>query len=104
VQLVFILTQHSRDELLIKSLIDFLDCGNAYKDNNVYRYRVKKFLDLTDKIIPLFKKYPILGEKSKDFADFCLVAELMKNQEHLTEEGLNKIQKIKARMNRGRLD
>ena len=61
VQLEFNLTQHCRDELLIKSLIDFLDCGNAYKDNNVYRYRVTKFLDLADKIIPLFKKYPILG-------------------------------------------
>ena len=102
VQLEFNLTQHCRDELLIKSLIDFLDCGNAYKDKNVYRYRVTKFLDLTDKIIPLFKKYPILGEKSKDFDDFCKVTEMMKAKKHLTKEGLEQIRIIKAGMNTGR--
>ena len=67
----------------MKSLIGFLSCGNVSKDKKVYRFRVTKFLDLTNKIIPLFKKYPILGEKSKDFEDFCKVVEIIKTKKHL---------------------
>jgi hypothetical protein len=59
VQLEMQITQHSRDELLIRSLINFLDCGAVSKGTNVYRYRVSKFLDLTDKVIPFLNKYPI---------------------------------------------
>jgi hypothetical protein len=40
--------------------------------------------------------------KALDFADFCEVAELIKNKVHLTSEGLKKIHIIKAGMNRGR--
>jgi hypothetical protein len=86
----------------MKSLIKFFDCGNISKANNVYRYRVSKFLDLTNKVIPLLKKYPILGEKSKDFEDFCKVVEIMKLKRHLTKEGLEEIRAIKVGMNTGR--
>ena len=59
------------------------------------------FSDMQDKIIPFFKKYPIRGTKLEDFEDFCKVAEMMEQNKHLTEEGLNRIREIKARMNRG---
>jgi hypothetical protein len=103
VQLEFNLTQHFRDELLMRSIIEFLDCGNVYKGKEVYRYRVYNLRDITNKIIPLFKKYPILGEKSKDFADFCRVVDMVKGKEHLTKEGLYQIRVIKAGMNAGRI-
>jgi len=35
VRLVFQLTQHHRDEQLMKSLIEYFECGNLYKDRNV---------------------------------------------------------------------
>lgn len=59
VQLEFQLIQHVRDEQLMRSIN--LDCGKISRANNVFRLRVTKFLDLTDKIIPFFKKYPIMG-------------------------------------------
>jgi hypothetical protein len=99
VELVFKLTQHLRDEKLMKSLIEYLDCGNVYSDKEAVIFKVAKLSDIADKIIPFFVKYPIKGVKAKDFADFCLVAELMKNKVHLTEEGLSKIRLIKAGMN-----
>lgn len=61
-----------------------------------------KLLDINEIIIPLFKNYPIMGVKHKDFLDFCLVAELMKQGKHLTGEGLEKIRSLKAGMNKGR--
>lgn len=104
VKLVFALTQHIRDELLMRSLTSYLDCGllRERKGGKAADYQVEKLSDLADKILPFFYKYPILGIKYKDFEAFCKVVELMKNKAHLTEQGLYKIRKIKASMNRGR--
>ena len=106
VGLSFRITQHSRDEQLIRSLVSYLGCGRIKKVStrpNEVNFHVTKFSDILGKIIPLFKtSFLILGVKRSDYLDFCRVAELMKNQEHLTEKGLSKIRKIKAGMNRGR--
>ena len=102
VKLIFQITQHSRDEKLMRSLIELFKCGNIYKNRDTFDFRVTKFDDIVNKIIPFFKKYPILGVKALDFADFCKAAELMKNKAHLTKDGLEQIRKIKAGMNRGR--
>jgi hypothetical protein len=59
---------------------------------------------VTNIIIPFFKKHAILGTKSKDFEDWCRVALLMGEKKHLTQEGLDKISLIKAKMNRGRIE
>jgi hypothetical protein len=103
VQLEFSISQHSRDYLLMKSFIDFFKCGNTHKYNDACYFRVGNITGITEKIIPLFKKYPILGEKSKDFSDFCEILEMIKDKKHLTKEGLDKIQNIKAGMNTGRV-
>jgi len=77
VQLEFNITQHNRDELLMKSIIEFFGCGNIQRYNNACVYRVTNVPNLTEKIIPVFKKYPIYGEKSKDYFDFCKVLEMI---------------------------
>jgi len=100
----FQLTQHNRDEALMRSLIEYLGCGGYYfrSGHEVGDYRVSKFLDLTDKVIPFFLKYPILGVKAEDFKNFCVVAALIKDNKHLTKQGLEQIQKIKLGTNKGR--
>ena len=102
VQLVISLTQHSRDELFMVSLIKYFDSGKIYKKGNAFDFKVIKFDDILNKIIPFFKKYPIEGVKALDFADWCKAAELMRKKKHLTVEGLEQIRKIKAGMNTGR--
>lgn len=107
VKLRFKITQHSRDEFLMKSLITYLGCGNYYYSHlnkDAGDFIVSRFSDITDKIIPFLDKYQILGIKSKDFHDFKRVSELMKSKSHLTVEGLEKIKQIKLGMNRGRID
>ena len=104
VKLTFQITQHNRDEQLMKSLIGFFGCGRVATRSNAMAvdFIVTKFEDLTDKVIPIFKKYSVIGVKSKDFADWCQAADLIKNKAHLTAEGLDQIRKIKAGMNKGR--
>ena len=103
-RLVFGVTQHSRDENLMKSFINYFRCGNYFvrANHDFGEFQVTKFSDITGIIIPFFKKYPIIGVKALDFADWCEVAEMMKDKKHLIAEGLEKIKKIKARMNTGR--
>ena len=105
VQLEFQLTQHCRDLNLIKSFTKYFDCGyiSIVKTRpNEVNFRVTKFKNITQNIIPFSQKYPIIVIKSKDFYDFCRVAEMMKEKKHLTAKGLKQIHQIKAGMNRGR--
>ena len=102
VQLVFQLVQHSRDRELIYRIKEYFDCGAVYQDRESFKIMVTKFSSLRDKIIPFFKKYPILGLKSQDFEDWCKVAELINNKTHLTPSGLQEILKIKAGKNKRR--
>jgi len=102
--ILFVLTQHIRDELLLKSFIkkNFFECGHTYSYLNYIEFRCQSFKDNYNKIISFFRKYPILGVKVQDFEDWVKVAEMIKSKEHLTNEGLDQIRKIKARMNRGK--
>ncbi len=103
VQIKFTLTQHSnphkkvsretgraRDISLIGNIQKYLGCGSLFTESErsvVYLIVTK----LSDIIIPFFDKYPIHGVKSADYADLCKVALLMKDNCHLTEEGLAQI-------------
>lgn len=104
VMLVFQLTQHSRDEQLMKSFEKYFGCGKYYSFSNVELgdYKCSKFSDIREKIIPFFHKHPVVGVKLQDFLDWCLAADIIENGGHLTIEGLEQISKIKSGMNRGR--
>lgn len=87
----------------MRSLVEYFGCGKYRERKNRLTgdFEITNYNDITNVIIPYFKKYPILGIKNKDFEDFCKVAELMQNKAHLTEEGLIQIRQIKAGMNKG---
>jgi hypothetical protein len=60
VLLQFQLVQHIRNESLIRSISAYLDCGRVTVLTDAVYLHVTKFTDLTDMIIPIFQKYPIL--------------------------------------------
>jgi hypothetical protein len=102
VVLVYVLTQHIRDKLLLKSFIDLFECGHTYFYLNYIEFKCQSFKDNYEKIIPFFRKYPILGAKAQDFEDWVKAAQMIQSKEHFTNEGFYQICKIKARMNKGR--
>jgi len=104
VSLEFQITQHVRDKELMRSLVNYFDCGYIYKNRETVDFQITKFSDLHEKVLPFFQNFPLQGVKRLDYLDFCRVAELIQNKAHLTEEGLSKIRQIKAGMNRGRPD
>lgn len=106
VELIFQITQHKKDEILMKSFVDYLGCGliRERKGGLAVDFLVYKTLDLNSKIIPFFEAYPILGVKYKEFQDFVSVIRLKNNSAHLTQIGIKQIKEIQSRMNTKRLD
>lgn len=101
VELRFRITQHIRDAHILKFIAEYFGCGKVYIRSTglACDLVVQTFPDNIKKIIPFFKKYPILTFKERDFKDFTLAADLIKNKSHLTVEGLAKIKEIKLNMN-----
>ena len=102
VNIIFVLTQHVREESLLKSLVNFFGCGQAYSYANHTEYISQSFKDNYEKILPFFRKYPVIGVKLQDFEDWGKVAELIKMKVHLTNEGFYHIRQISKSMNKGR--
>lgn len=86
-------------------MVDFFGCG-SYIPSSLNRTTVSfqcyTFSDNYEKIIPFFREYNIKGEKSKDFDDWCKIAEIIKTKDHLTKKGFDLICQIKSGMNKGR--
>jgi len=100
VSLRFQISQHSRDELLMKSLVSYLECGLYEKREGDWgNFVCSNIKDITDKIIPFFNLYSLEGLKLLNYMDWYEAAELIKTKAHLTTMGLDKILKIKASMN-----
>ena len=117
VRLIFGTCLHIRDKALLIGIANYFNLlevskQSAVESNSKYIYdstkretsllQIKNNFDILNKIIPFFNKYPILGVKSLDFADFKKVAELVKNKEHLNKSGLSEIIKIVEQMNLNR--
>ena len=98
----FVVTQGQKSLNSLKIIKDFFGSGAIYVnrryDNhkeNIYRYCVRNFKDINEKIIPFFKANQLLTYKRKDFELFCKVIEMIKNRKHLTLLGLNQIGQLK---------
>jgi len=104
VSLRFSLTQHIKDEELLKDIVTYLNYGRYYKSptRDEGQYLVTVFSDINDKLIPFLNEYPLLGVKKEDYLDFVQIAELIKSKTHLTDQGLEKIKLITSNMNRNR--
>lgn len=109
--MTFQITQHCRDSLILQKIVDYLSCGRvALRSTKLANdYLVTTLADIESIIIPFFQKYPLLSVKQLNYLDFCCccccckVAKIIKNKEHLTIEGLNKIKNIKQGMNNKRI-
>ena len=102
VVILFVLTQHIRDELLLKSLVNLFGCGQTYSYKDYVEFRCQSLKDNFENILPFFDQYPVLGVKAQDFKDWAKIAEMIQTKVHLTKEGFYQIRQIKVGMNKGR--
>ena len=101
VQLYFQIGLHKKDQALLEKIKNFFNVGKIFvKNDDSIQYSVQSIKDLAI-IIEHFDRYPLLSQKLADYELFKKAFYIIKNKEHLTTEGLNKIMSIKASMNLG---
>ena len=103
---IFSIVLHKKDLPLLEGIkAHFGGIGSIKKNGkDTLSYRIESSEQISNIIFPHFNKYPLITQKFGDYLLFREVIELMKNKEHLTDEGLNKIVSIKASINKGLSD
>jgi NADH:ubiquinone oxidoreductase subunit K len=86
----FSIAQHSRDLLLLENFVNFFGGGfvMSYKKRSLCEFIITKIDHIVEHIIPFFDKHPILGSKYLNYLYFKSAAYIIKNKEHLNEDGL----------------
>lgn len=92
-----------KDRVILALFQGYLECGTIRgRPDGVWYYEVNNFNAIWDIVIPFFKKYGFLSAKKKrDFLKFCQLAALLKNDAHLTTQGIKEILEIRKEMNDG---
>lgn len=93
------------DEEILKRIQKTLGVGRLYQvklRNKNWQDHVKlkvgSISELTNIIIPFFRRYPLQAKKAQVFELFVRIIEMMKRKEHLTYGGIQKIKKIREKM------
>lgn len=102
----FYIKLSEKDKAILFELKSYFNCGNVYfqKDNrpnhsDCYRFEVSNRVSLNEIIIPFFMKNNLkFRSKINDFKIFCKIMELIRNNAHFSESGLNKIRSLKSKM------
>jgi hypothetical protein len=105
IRLSFTITQHDRDEALLRTIIEYLHCGRIVSrpSATTAEIEVTKLSDILEKILPFFSTHTLHGDKVNDFNDFKKAALLMENKAHLTLQGLEELKILKSGMNKARV-
>jgi LAGLIDADG endonuclease len=99
----FELNLNYKDKRLLENIKYTLGVGNIFYNSNdkTYKFKVSNINELSDVIIPHFKKYYLITQKRVDYELFSKIIEIIKNREYLTKEGLQKIVNLKTTLNLG---
>nr|AOC61467.1 putative LAGLIDADG homing endonuclease [Rhexinema sarcinoideum] len=98
----FVVTQHQRDESILYALKEYWGFGVVRKNHgDRLCYRVRGLENLLKSIVPFFEKHSLKTKKKIDFLKFRKILKLIENHEHLTVEGLLKIESLRVEMNTG---
>lgn len=97
----FIISQHSKEEELMKYIKCYFGVGRVYKSlkRNEIQFIVNSFPQIEEVIVNHFNYYPLKSGKLSSYQMFKKVVEMMKNKLHLKKEGLSKIIEICNLMN-----
>ncbi len=96
----FVVVQHERDIKILHALKEYFKCGVVRRNHgDSFCYRVRGNVPLNSNIIPFFEAHSLKTAKKVDFLKFRSIILLMEAGEHLTSEGLVKIDAIIQTMN-----
>jgi len=104
VGIVFAITLHKKDIVLLNGIKSFLGIGNISSlGKNAIQYRVRSKEELS-KLIKFLDKSTLISQKAANYELFKQGFDILLNKEHLTIEGIEKLVSKKASMNLGLSD
>lgn len=100
------------DRDVLVSLQQSFGCGGIYIQNDrrprhslCYRYEVTATEELERIVVPFFMQHPFRTEtKREDFVLFVQILKLVRQKRHLSDDGIEIIQRLKKAMHQGSLD
>lgn len=97
----FSVSQNNDRSEVIKICKEYFGCGSIRRDRSdkTVKFETRSVKDLVEKIIPHFKKCPLISGKRKDFKIFSGICEKIYKQEHLTHKGFNEIVSMSSKIN-----
>jgi hypothetical protein len=101
VELSFRIKQHLANKILITRIKNYFGVGVIGDgSNNSLNYTVSSIKELQT-IINHFDTYPLMTQKWADYQLFKQVFNLVRDKQHLSDQGLNKILSLKSALNLG---
>jgi hypothetical protein len=102
----FAVAQGASSRDVLEEMVRFFGCGKVYRNSrhdnhreDMYRYCVQRFGDLSDVIVPFFEANPLRTSKRDNFEKFARILELMRLRRHLSMPGIIEIAEIAQTMN-----
>lgn len=94
VRAIFQITLHEKDNIILEFIKNYFKVGKVIdrKDESFY-YRVAQVEELMI-IIKHFDQYPLYTQKKVDYMSFKQIVNLIIDKQHLTLNGLEKIEKL----------
>ncbi len=76
-------------------------CGFIRPDSSdkTIKFEIRSIKDLTEVVIPHFRKYPLISAKRFDFDKFEKICQIVKANRHLEIEGFEEIVRLAMKMN-----
>ncbi len=89
-----------RSEVLL-DIQRYFDCGTLRPDRSdrTLKWEVRSLPLLVDRVVPHFRRYPLLSGKQRDFELFASVCERMVRGQHRNAAGLTEIVRLAGAMN-----
>jgi hypothetical protein len=89
----FSVSQKAHSTSSLQIIENYFKCGGIRfsKKDGTNKYEVRNFADITEKILPFFRNYPLLTNKKNDFEKFETICSFIKQNQHLSKDGLLQI-------------
>ena len=92
-----------KDKVILALFKRHFQCGTLRaRPDGVWYFEVNNLNAILENVIPFFERFRFLSsKKKKDFQIFKQIVSIMKNDKHLTRDGITKILKLRNEMNDG---
>lgn len=102
-QVVLTFNVSQRERTILALMKRHLGCGRLQtRADGISYYVVSNPTSIIERVIPFFKRFNFLSQtKKRNFSIFQTIAEMVYRKEHLNSEGLQKIIRLREKLNIG---